>query len=661
VADDVTIRLGVEDDASGPIGDLQDQADRLDGTTAKLTVDADTADAQSGLTDVDQAASELDARDVNVKVESSVDLGDLRRANDAMDSVEKRAGKVAHAIDRLGTGSRTSGNRIADLAGPLGDASSTASTAGGVFDGLGDIVEDLGGKFGLSEAAVGNLSGALGGLGLVVAAGAALWTLYRQNQQKAEAAAKAAAEAAQKAADAQGKMNDQLAQGKASDAAETLLSTFKDLAPAVHDLGLQWGDVVDFIGGNAPNLLDPVNQQISDLQARLKDMAGQGIDLGADPEAQRIVHLVDKLSGARDAIDNVNQAEAQGTGIREQHASDVAAIAAAYGAVAQNAGDVLYTIGPTGDLIETVGGQAQDASDHLANLSIQMQALANQLDISAALHSTQAAINDVNQGMVAYAQAVKEHGKNSAEAQAALFNLQGQATDAEQSLITVADQLGGFPPEVETQFKAAIERGDLATAQRLLTDLAKDRDAQLKPIVNPPAADKAKTGLDLIAKDRDTDIYAHAEPQSANAAEHRLDGVAANRTAPIHTYADPASLDAAQRKIDAAARDRTMTISVQYNRPPRLSPTPGDLVPNMAPAGAVGAEPITAGGGLGRTAAAPAVAAFPIYGTPAAAGGIQIHVDARGAIDPYAVGRQVQATVAEWRRVGGTWSPGGIR
>ena len=67
------------------------------------------------------------------------------------------------------------------------------------------------------------------------------------------------------------------------------------------------------------------------------------------------------------------------------------------------------------------------------------------------------------------------------------------------------------------------------------------------------------------------------------------------------------------------------------------------------------------GGVQGRAGGPGPVAAFPIYGAPAAAGGLQIHVDARGAIDPYAVGRQVAATVAEWRRVGGSWSPGGIR
>jgi len=689
--DDVTVHLGVDDDASGPIADVADAADRLDGTTATVGVDADTADAAEGLDEVRRGADEVDGTTVTARAD--LDISGFKDGLDTAQGDLKRfgreAGKASRAFDRLGEGSRTSGSRISDLTGTLGDASSTASEVGGIFDGLGDIVEDMGGKFLLSEGSAASLAGAIGLAGLAVSAGAAVFSLLRQNQSRA-------ADETRKMTDAFDKMNDAVRRQEFADAARDLGSLIDkgkdgragldDLADAARRGGVSLHDATQFVTGYADALPD-LDQRIAAVSAQLDAMGdaerrgepvtrAQGDAVAAQREA--LVEARNALIGYRDDV-----AAAGGTSATA--AGQVSAVADALAGVGTVADPVQFMVDDLGNTIADTGDDADGAAWNIAHLTRVIQGLKGQLDEEASFLSVAEAINNAEDAAKDAADAIHKYGRDSEQAQRAGLKLRQSQVEIRQAFLDVAAAIGGVPPEVQTTFDAQVNAGDLKAAKQTLDNVALARYADLKARADDKAAADTKRRLDELARRRDPLFFAQpdvpaavrtkayldavarqreaairANPTNVTATDDGLDKVATNngrgRQADYTTAVDPGSKARTDAELDGVARDRAVVFHPVGGDPLARG---GQSLDTGARA-AVGAEPVTAPG-PGRVGATAAVGAFPIYGPAGGGGTIVVNVDARGAVDPYAVGRQVSQVLGEWHRVGGRWAPGAIR
>jgi hypothetical protein len=192
VAKDEQIRIDLEakDNASATIDDVADVAADLEKLSPEIEVTADAGAARSDIAAVSDDAAALSAQDAEIVLRAKVDAAkaDLAGLQAELKTTGERAEDTNRQLDRIGGdtgGISTRGNAIADLTGPLGEASGAASDFAGVFDGLGDIASDAASKLGASAGATAALSGVVGGLGIAVAAGAAAWSMFSASQKKA--------------------------------------------------------------------------------------------------------------------------------------------------------------------------------------------------------------------------------------------------------------------------------------------------------------------------------------------------------------------------------------------------------------------------------------------------------------------------------------------
>lgn len=267
---DEQIRIDVtaEDDASKVLEAVADDAEALEKLTPEVQVGADTDTALRGIRDVADEARELSGKDVEILLRAKIDdaKAGLKALKDDLNQVDDKARDTGQQLDRMGGdgGLRTRGNAIADLTGPLGDASGAASDFAGVFDGLGDIAEDIAGKVGVSAAA---MSTAIGGIGIAVAGAAAVWTLFSQRQQKAR-------EEQRELVEGQKRINEALKEGDRLAAATELEELYKSAYDAARQLGIADADVTRFLTGQTTALegLERANRQ---WQAAQNDGFGQ--------------------------------------------------------------------------------------------------------------------------------------------------------------------------------------------------------------------------------------------------------------------------------------------------------------------------------------------------------------------------------------------------
>lgn len=239
----IRIDITAEDDASKVLEDVADEAEDLERLDPELVVRADTDAAERGIENVTDAARTLSRQDTEIVLRARIDdaKGQLAAFRAELDQTGEKAEETARKLDKVGDdsggGLKTRGNAIADLTGPLGEASSAASDFAGVFDGIGDIAEDVAGKVGLNAAA---MSTAIGGIGIAVAAGAAAWSYF---SQKAAEARKKQEEITKAARD----IRDAIKQGNYESAAEGLIKSYGDAYDAARKLGIGTDEVTSFI------------------------------------------------------------------------------------------------------------------------------------------------------------------------------------------------------------------------------------------------------------------------------------------------------------------------------------------------------------------------------------------------------------------------------
>jgi hypothetical protein len=243
----VRIDLVAEDHASKTIEDVADEVADLERADAEVTITAED-DASSKIADVADDARALSAVDAELVLRARVDAakGELAALRADLQQTGERAEDTARQLDRVGGdpggGIKTRGNAVADLTGPLGDASGAASNFAGVFDGLGDVAEDVATKLGASSALAGQVAGAVGGLGIVVAAGAAVWSLFSASQKKAR-------EEAEKLVKTQDDLYAAIKKNDAAAATKAFHDLFADAERAAKEAGIPVQEYTDFILG----------------------------------------------------------------------------------------------------------------------------------------------------------------------------------------------------------------------------------------------------------------------------------------------------------------------------------------------------------------------------------------------------------------------------
>jgi hypothetical protein len=307
----IRVDLTAKDDASKTIDKVADKAEDLEKLSPEVEVSADTDKAARGIDDVADAARALSRVDAEIVLRAKIDpaRGELKALQAELEQTGDKAVATAKQLDRVdgpegGGRLSTRGNAIADLTGPLGEASSAASDFAGVFDGLGDIAEDVAAKLGASQRISGMVSQAVGGLGIVAAGAAAAWGLYSQAQENA----RRKAEETRKALQA---INDALTEGDLRKAAAGIREMWGGAADAARKAGLTTKQFTDYVTG-AGDELGEVGRQIDaarDKLAAIPDEVPVALRAGyLDQTTNDWLMLGASLDQARTGMSDVQQA-----------------------------------------------------------------------------------------------------------------------------------------------------------------------------------------------------------------------------------------------------------------------------------------------------------------------------------------------------------------
>ena len=459
MAGDEQIRIDVtaQDDASQVLDDVAESAEQLEKLTPEIAVGADTDAAKRGIEEVTDAAKELSRQDTEILLRARIDdaKGALKALRDDLDQTGDQARRTADDLDRVGSGGgglSTRGNAIADLTGPLGDASGAASDFAGVFDGLGDIADDVAGKVGVSAA---TMSTAIGGIGIAVAAAAAVWTLYRQRQE--EARRKQA-----ELIEGQRKLNDAVREGKGAEAVEALTETYKAAFDAADRLGVSAGDLTKYLTGQTDALPTLVGK-LEELKAQYRDSD----DLSGKQKVQllNLILAYDELVGA---IDGSRDAYVQANGAIKEQDARTREVARALGITARETDNVTSA----NERAESQAKRTADAFDR----------------IETAL--------DINQAALDF------QAKTSwmlAETRSDADRTQQEILDIKRMITDVATHAGLTPIEVRS-FLERIDQGDVDGVMRDVNAKLQGRAAEVQTSLRPPTAQEYAAMNDQIRR-----------------------------------------------------------------------------------------------------------------------------------------------------------------
>ena len=440
----IRIDIDAEDDASKVLDDVAASAEKLEKLTPEITVGADTDKAKRGLQEVLDDAERLGRSDQEIVLKARIDdaKAGLKALRDDLDQTGDQARRTGEQLDRIGGdgdgGLRTRGNAIADLTGPLGDASGAASDFAGVFDGLGDIAEDVAGRVGVSTAA---MSTAIGGIGIAVAAAAAVWTLYRQRQDEAR-------KRQEELVKGQRELNTAIREGNAEAAAKQLTEMYDDAYKAAERLGVNVSDVTRYITGQSDAIPTLIGRH-DDLRRQL-----EGIQTTSGPTRDALAALVLQYDDLVGRIDGARQSYTDANGSIEEQDQKLANVAQALGLAKSATEDVT---------------RANERAERQARLTA-----AGFDRISGALDIEQAAINFRSKLDAALADT---RAKADLTAQEIL--------DIKQSILDVASAAGLTPIEVRT-YLDRIDQGDIDGVMSDVNHRLATRSAEVQTSLKPP-------------------------------------------------------------------------------------------------------------------------------------------------------------------------------
>ena len=318
----INIPIQTSYDDQGAKDALKD-AEKLDDLEPVVEVEADTSAAKSDIGDVATVAQDLIDRNPWV-AEVLSDTGAAKSDIESFQSKLRETGEVAddtkRHVDRIGSteGPRLAGNQVSDLTGPLGDASGAASDFGGVFDGLADISEKVAGKVGIDAA---KMASSISGIGFAVAAGAALWTVFRQKQEEAK-------KKAEEHLKLQGEINKAIKDGNREVAASKFVELYGDIIDKGTDAGLSINEVVDAIRGTgdaaktAQSKIDDLDGQIADLDKAYQDLHATTSAQGAVPSGEEKA-LADQLVSLRNSRDALVDAQTDWSNLTAEQQANI--------------------------------------------------------------------------------------------------------------------------------------------------------------------------------------------------------------------------------------------------------------------------------------------------------------------------------------------------
>jgi hypothetical protein len=403
-------------DAKAAIKDAK-EIEKLDPT---LQIDGDASDAKSAIEQIDTAAGNLTKADheITLKAQIAAAKSDLETMQRSLDDVRDHADDANTHMDKLGGegGLHTRGQAIADLTGPLGDASGAASDFAGLFDGIGDIAGDVATKVGVSAVA---MESAIGGIGIVVAAAAAVWTLFTGNQQKAR-------EKQKELVKGQQDYNKALKEGDIVAAAADFDKLYGSGIDGAHQLKISTKDAYEFIANGVPiGTLDDAKAKLAEMQkaydAYMQTGQGNPDDFAG---ISNLKNQIDLIEGARSKFVEANGAE----GDAAARAKDI------QGAM----GDALAATTKLGDegsrkilKLKTAGDQAKASFDLI---KIAVQQLQGQLDQEQSVVNFQTSMHNAQQEII-------DNGHLSEQAM----------IDAKQAIIDVGTTAGLTPIQMETE------------------------------------------------------------------------------------------------------------------------------------------------------------------------------------------------------------------
>jgi hypothetical protein len=423
----VRIDLEAVDRASAKIEDVADAVADLEDADAKVTLTAKD-DASSTIADVEADTRALSGLDAEVVLKARADQAraELAGLRADLERTGEKAEDTARQMDRIAGdgGISTRGNAIADLTGPLGEASGAASDFAGVADGLTDIVGDLATKLGATPDVAAKISGALGGLGIAVAAGAAVWSLWSQRQREAEEAARQNAERVRD-------LSAAVEEGNRAVAVAKFHEVFGKAEKAAREAGIPVEEYAAFLTGAAEEMATATARQ-DELRAAYEAAgpAGSEARIAALQQSAAYFELTQVLVEARDKYAGTTDA------VLDQAAAD------------EDLADALVGTGKSAD-------EAAAAQERLADRVARSEA---------ATRRAEAALDDLK-GSLNFEQAALNFATSFAEAMATAE--EGTALTAQEVLdlkndyLAVADELGKTPIEVQSDLER-IEAGDIA-------------------------------------------------------------------------------------------------------------------------------------------------------------------------------------------------------
>jgi type II secretory pathway pseudopilin PulG len=427
MTEQVRIDLEANDKASGKIEDVADAAADLERADAEVTITAKD-NASTEIADVEADARALSKVDAEIVLKARADTAkaELAALRADLEQTGEKAEDTARQLDRVdsGGGLNTRGNAIADLTGPLGEASGAASDFAGVMDGLGDIVGDTVTKLGATPELAGKISGALGGLGIAVAAGAAVWSIWTQKQKAAEEAARATAEATED-------LNEAIRDGNREAATTKFHEVFGKAEAAAKRAGIPLEEYVKFLTG-AATVMPTASARAFELGQAWADSADQsaGAEAAALRQFDAYNDLVSVVTAARDNYAATNETIGH-------TAEENAALADALG------------------LTEDATDDAADAQDRMAKKLERAEATTR---------SAKSALDDLR-GALSFEQAVlnfqTSFGEAMAAAEADTALTAQEILDLKTDYLTVAEDIGKSPIDIATDLKK-IEDGDIA-------------------------------------------------------------------------------------------------------------------------------------------------------------------------------------------------------
>ena len=339
------------------------------------------------------------------------------------------------------------------------------------------------------------------------------------------------------------------------DAGEGLALTFgKALAPAITQLANRLGDVV--------SQAEPAFKAFGDGIASTLEDIGPLITLtgklaGALGDMQTAAN---KSSGERSWLDTIKRSAIDSINPLESAKHHIQDMTDEFGSNAELSGKMADGLFGVTEGATAVSAQVETTAEKTKRLADETKATTDALKAQAdALKADLDALNAVSDGyasaadnQIGYNKALDEFGKKATDSKASADDIRDSAIGASKAHAELYTSL------IEASGGAATATGKLDAQNETLLATAK--------LAGGPARQSILDytfALNGIPPEKRTDIIAALNRGDVDEAKRLLDEASRNRTATVKADADNASLNQTNREIDNVARDRTATVYFQ--------------------------------------------------------------------------------------------------